>query len=88
MGDSQVRIINLVSNSTCLIIGGDVNAKTGSSFEQYRCNMGKFGKGITNENGEYLLDFENTNQLFLTNTMFNHKMADRATWVRPERMKI
>ena len=32
-------IINLVSNSTCLIIGGDFNAKTGSSFEQYRCNM-------------------------------------------------
>ena len=65
-------------SSSLIITGGDFNAKTGSSH-----NKGKFGKGITNTNGENLLEFARSNRLILCNTLFYHKMAHRTTWESP-----
>ena len=44
---------------------------------------GKYGKGILNSNGKELLEFCNRQSLILTNTLFRHKMAHRATWESP-----
>lgn len=79
------NLINSISKRHILILTGDFNAKTGSGYNIYQNNMGKFGKGILNSNGEHLLDLANRNELILTNTTFNHKMAHRTTWVCPER---
>ena len=45
-------------SSSLIITGGDFNAKTGSSHNDHPETMGKFGKGITNTNGENLLDLQ------------------------------
>ena len=70
-------------SSLLIITGGDFNAKTGSSHNDHPETMGKFGKGITNTNGENLLEFARSNRLILFNTLFYHKMAHRTTWESP-----
>ena len=71
------------------IIAGDFNAKTGSAREEkiYHDNIGKYGKGKTNNNGYHLLNFVKTHNLKLTNTYFKHKSTHRSTWEAPERTK-
>ena len=83
--ESVVDKINYKNSQ--IFIGGDFNAKTGSGFDKYRQNMGKYGKGNLNSNGEHLLEFLNRNQLNLTNTLFKHKLAHRATWISPGEFK-
>ena len=80
-------LINNTSNRSLLVVAGDFNAKTSSAYKQYPENLGTFGKGQVNSNGEYLLETARKNQLCLTNTLFYHKMAHRTTWVCPERKK-
>ncbi len=79
------RTISNVNNRALLVIGGDFNAKTGTGYENYKENMGKYGKGMINTNGEHLLEMAAKNELLLANTMFYHKKAHRTTWVCPER---
>ena len=57
------------------MIGGDFNAKTGTSHNLYPQNIGSFGKGQTNLNGEFLGDLAYKNNLILTNTIFKHKLS-------------
>ena len=78
-------IINTVSKRTILLIAGDFNAKTGSGWKTHPENIGYFGKGLVNSNGEHLLDLANRQNLVLTNTIFDHKKAHRTTWEAPER---
>ena len=73
-------VINKVNKRDFLVIGGDLNAKTGTGYPDYPANMGRFGKGEMNENGEELLDFCARNNLFITNTMFRHRAAHVTTW--------
>ncbi len=73
--------INLVSKRNILILGGDFNVKTGSVSNKH----GQVWKRKVNSNGEHLLELASRNDLILTNTIFNHKMAHRTTWVAPER---
>ncbi len=80
-----MNVINLVSKRNKLILGGGFNVKTGSAYTQYPTNMGRFGKGKLNSNGDHLLELASRNDLILTNTIFNHKMTHRTTWVVPER---
>ena len=82
--DDLESLINTVPKNHILVIGGDMNAKTGSGYKNYTKCMGKRGKGELNENGEELLQMCERNQLFLSNTYFNHKMAHRTTWQSPE----
>ena len=82
--DFYTQLESLISNepnNSILIIGGDFNAKTGSGYTQFNKNMGPYGKGILNSNGNHLLELANRNNLVLTNTTFKHKLAHRATWV-------
>jgi hypothetical protein len=46
--------------------------------------MGPFGKGNRNNNGEYLIDFLNEKNLYITNTHFRHKPSHTSTWHAPE----
>ena len=63
------------------------NAKTGSGHYEYPENIGKYGKGKLNNNGEFLLDLARENKLILTNTLFPHRLAHRTTWTSNERIK-
>ena len=78
-------IIATIPSRSVLVIAGDFNAKTGSGHRQYPENIGKFGKGHMNENGEALLDLANHHNLVLTNTKFPHKLLHRTTWESPFR---
>lgn len=82
--DYQIRN---VSNRDFLFIAGDMNAKTGSGHHQYPSNIGRYGKGIMNSNGQCLADLAVQNELVLTNTFFKHKMAHRTTWEAPLRVQ-
>ena len=73
-------------NKHMVVLIGDFNAKTGSGFNIYKENMGKYGKGEMNSNGEYFLNVLHENNMVITNTLFNHKMAHRTTWTAPERV--
>ena len=81
--DDLNSFIEKEKTGTLLFIGGDFNAKTGTSNSIHPEVVGKFGKGLTNENGEHLIDMCASNKLLLTNTIFQHKMAHRTTWESP-----
>ena len=68
-----------------LVTLGDFNAKTGSGYKRYPNNMGRYGKGLINSNGEYLLEYAKGFDLYLTNTTFPHRLSHRTTWTAPER---
>ena len=78
--------ISKINPGTILIIGGDFNAKTGSGHKDFKEQVGKYGKGLLNENGEYLLNMATRQNLTLTNTFFKHKMCHRTTWTCPEKV--
>eukprot|EP00794_Sanderia_malayensis_P021015 gene21015-23067_t len=84
--DSLHTAIQNVNSRDLLIIGGDLNAKTGTGWSMDSKVMGKFGKGKINSNGTHLLDTLELNELFLTNTCFDHKKCHRTTWECPERI--
>ena len=44
-------------------------------------NIGKYGKGLMNSNGEYLLEYAKEFDLYLTKTTFPHRMSHRTTWI-------
>ena len=69
-----------------MLVLGDFNAKTGSGWSEFPGNMGQFGKGLINSSGRILLECLTIQDLFLTNTTFNHKIAHRTTWTAPERI--
>ena len=77
--------VSKIPNRDLVMVVGDFNAKTGSSWQIYKENMGRFGKGHTNSNGERLLEFASNNELIITNTCFNHKLSHRTTWTAPRR---
>ena len=56
-----------------LLVLGDFNAKTGSGHERFPENIGKFGKGHLNSNGEQLLQYPKENELVLTNTFVQYQ---------------
>ena len=78
--------MNDIASRNIMLILGDFNAKTGSGWSEFPGNMGKFGKGLINSSGRILLEFLTKQDLFLTNTTFNHKIAHRTTWTAPERI--
>ncbi len=81
-------VIQGVNKCNFLTIGGDFNAKTGSGYEHHKENMGRFGRGDLNSNGEQLLELAARHDLVLTNTLFQHKHAHRTTWESPDGKKV
>ena len=55
-----------------------MNASVGKRQNQ-NC-IGKNAKGCANKNGEYLIEFCESNNLLLTNTCFPHKQSHLTTW--------
>ena len=80
-------IIRSVPLSIMLIICGDMNVKTGSGHQLYPSVIGKYGKGQTNNNVQQLNETCSRNEIYITNTFFDHKMAHRTTWICPERVQ-
>lgn len=76
-----------IKDKHMLMIIGDLNAKTGTGHTQFKDEMGKYGKGKKNSNGDFLLQLARENKLILTNTIFPHKMAHRTTWTSEQRIK-
>ena len=69
------KVLQDVPNRAALFLIGDFNAKTGSSKDLHPEVIGNYGKGLTNENGEKLIDLVLKNNLLITNTFFKHKFA-------------
>ena len=68
-----------------LFIAGDFNARLGScSASDYDSgvgnNIGRYGNGTRNENGQMLLDFMVTHNLFACNTAFKKRAKDTTSW--------
>ena len=84
-----LQLNNLISehknNKHLLLVINNFNIKTGSAYPIFSESMGKFGKGISNSNGEHLLEYAMQNDLMLTNTLFPQRMAHRTTWTSHER---
>ena len=78
-----------------LWILGDFNAKLGKRSEQdynsgLHKNLGRYGVGRRNENGERLLNFLVFNNLFAANTAFRHSsrhITTRTGWVKDKKTK-
>lgn len=64
-----------------VIIMGDFNAKVGS--KQVEDIVGPHGLGEQNERGEKLVEWAQTNDLVITNTMFTQPIRRRWTWKQP-----
>ena len=77
--------LNKTPKNHLTLVLGDFNAKVGSGWANYPENLGKFGKGHVNENGEQLLELCKLQNLVLTNTLFQHKLAHITTWTAPLR---
>jgi len=78
-------IINTTSCRHLLTIAGDLNAKAGAGHTDYPDNIGRYGKGEINQNGQYLAEMLHRTDMYLTNTTFKHKMSHRTTWEAPPR---
>ena len=76
--------INKIPQKNLFFIGIDANAQLGiEAKELFPNNVGHFGHGHLNSNGERLGQLLNNNNLTATNTLFNHKIKHRITWTHP-----
>ena len=67
------------------IIQGDLNAKIGTDNTDLTTVMGKNAlDSVRNNNGERLVDFCITNQLFIGGSRFPHKNIHKYTWTSPD----
>ncbi len=53
-------------------------------YKNYPKNVGFYGKGILDSNGEHLIDLASGHNVVLTNTTFNHKKTLRTIWEGPQ----
>ena len=82
--NSLGEVIKSVPKRDLLILGGYFDAQTGSSNSDHPDIVGKFGKNKTNSNGLDLVEFCLGNNLVLTNTYFQYKLAHVTTWQGPK----
>ena len=80
-GVFQARILEWVTISFSIIIG-NWNAKVGS--QKTRWLTGKFGLGIQNEAGQWLMEFCQENALVIANTLFQQHKGRLYTWTSPD----
>ena len=64
------------------IVAGDFNAKVGENSPFVKA-CGKYGLGTPNDKGEQLINFCYDNDLYITNTAFQHHERRRFTWQSP-----
>eukprot|EP00914_Ancora_sagittata_P034052 GHVO01068819.1.p1 GENE.GHVO01068819.1~~GHVO01068819.1.p1 ORF type:complete len:252 (-),score=25.77 GHVO01068819.1:1134-1889(-) len=76
------KIIDNIPKRERLVVMGDFNSKIGADCQHEAC--GKFGLGETNERGEILLDWMESNGMIATSTCFQHREKERHTWTSPD----
>nr|XP_027222206.1 craniofacial development protein 2-like [Penaeus vannamei] len=69
--DSLRETLDNIPNRDVRVIMGDLNAKVGKLDIRHNAH-GKFGQGKQNERGEKLIEFCNSNNLVITNTLLQH----------------
>ena len=67
------------NNSSMSIIAGDFNSEIGPRTND-DTSIGSYSIGTRNENGEELINFCELNNLFVSNTSFQHKATHLYTW--------
>ena len=67
------------SSSSILFIAGDFNAEVGKKEDMDMC-LGRYSRGIRNDNGQQLINFCESNQLFVSNSSFQHPAKHQTTW--------
>ena len=83
MYDHLDSVVKSVSKRDFFIVGGDLNAKTGSSLSKYQQDYWKYIKVTANTNG-YELNLCMRMYLVLINTYIKHKMTHRTTCQCPD----
>ena len=76
-------VVEGIQKHDLLIVMGDLNAKVGDNKVGFENVMGGHGIGVSNENGEKLLDFCGLNNLLVTGTIFPLKLVHKQTWTSP-----
>ena len=75
-------LLELSPQKDALLIIGDRNAKVGS--QETPGVTGKFGLGIRNEAGQWLIEFCQENALVIANTLFQQHKRRLYTWTSPD----
>jgi len=65
-----------------IILCGDWNGHIGQEREGFEGNVGTFGIGEKNVEGERILDFAKINNLSIMNTYYKHRKSQKWTWYR------
>lgn len=63
------------------IVLGNMNIKVGEDNSGREENMGKYGVGLMNENGEFFADFCVFNNLVIGGFIFLYKRYYKSTWI-------
>ena len=75
-------LLELTPPKDVLFIMGDWNAKVGS--QETPGITGKFGRGIQNETGQWLIEFCQENALVIANTFLQQDKRRLYTWTSPD----
>ena len=74
-------VFNEIPSYDIKILMGDLNAKISQKRDGFQNVIGPYGSARdTNDNGERLLSFCNTNGFIIGNTQFQHKKIHKNTW--------
>ena len=77
-------VFNEIPSYDIKILMGDLNAKISQKRDGFQNVIGPYGSARdTNDNGERLLSFCNTNGFIIGNTQFQHKKIHKNTWRSP-----
>ena len=75
-------VLELIPKKDVLFITGDWNAKVGS--QETPGEIGKFGLGVQNEEGQRLIEFCQENALVIANTLFQQHKRRLDTCTSPD----
>ena len=67
-------VLNELKNTSLVFLTGDWNAKVRKKIKQHVSDncIGSFARGVRNNSGQHLVDFCTINNLFISNTAFQH----------------
>ena len=81
--DELHSTITAIPSAESFFLMGDFNARVGSDHEAWPSNIGHFGVGLINDNGQRLLELCSLHDLCITNTFFPNKHHRRVSWQHP-----
>ena len=77
-------IIAKIPKKDTLVVQGNWNAKVGpDAYQHWAGTVRRFGIGETNDRGWRLVEFAESHQLTLANTLHPYKLSRTATWHAP-----